>query len=86
MRRVNSIRGESSKCLEGYLLITVLCPFRSQMISMQLMKSVSNLYTFGIYGRDFAKDGMDASSATSFDLANFYVILIISMWGLIYFG
>lgn len=84
MRRVNRFWGKSCRCLKGYLLIMV-CPFRSQKISMQLMKSVSNIYTFGIYGRDFAKDGTEASSANSFALANVYTLAIISLWGLRYF-
>lgn len=39
------------------------CRSHRRRISIQLQRPTSSIYTFGIYGRDFAKDGQKPSAA-----------------------
>lgn len=63
------------------MITVILFSAGSKDISIELKKSRSHIYTFGIYGRDFAKDGMKpTSSAESASVRN-WILLIIALVG-----
>lgn len=51
---------------------------------MSLSKPVADLNTFGIYGRDFSKDGQEPSAASSSSLNHIFglmaSVLVINQW------
>lgn len=53
-------------------------------IRMELTQATDDIYTFGIYGRDFAKDGDEPNGATSSVLINSIMILMFTVLSLKY--
>lgn len=54
-------------------------------VSIELSGPRSDVYTFGFYGRDFSKDGMEPSSAVDPSTFRVSVILVV-VSACIYFG
>lgn len=54
-------------------------------VAMELKAAHSDLYTFGFYGRNFLKDGMEPSSADSSSIRT-SVVVLVTLISVYFFG